>query len=266
LSLGFLRAAPVGPSSSGFSPSLNRHYNRPGQRVRDRQQPARRRVPPPAARLPRARAGDEDPRQVPEAGLEDEKFDVLPAPTYVKGFLRNYADALGLEGPALRSTSNNSRFVTGDEGHSAGRPRDYPTAPRQALGPRFESRAVLLALRARIAVAVRARDRRLEVGLRMAIRRFQGINANGPTITKKRHRTARAADGAAHPDGEPTAIPGCSCADGLRLPENQQFPRAPSPQGHQLPFHRPAATLPPDLVLGKQAAEPSSRGSTGRSW
>src|SRR5215831_5841677 len=29
--------------------------------------------------------------------LEDEQFDVLPAPTYVKGFLRNYADALGLE-------------------------------------------------------------------------------------------------------------------------------------------------------------------------
>ena len=30
--------------------------------------------------------------------LEDEKFELLPAPTYVKGFLRNYADALGLEG------------------------------------------------------------------------------------------------------------------------------------------------------------------------
>lgn len=30
--------------------------------------------------------------------LEDERFDVLPGPAYVKGFLRNYADHLGLDG------------------------------------------------------------------------------------------------------------------------------------------------------------------------
>jgi cytoskeletal protein RodZ len=30
--------------------------------------------------------------------LEDERFDVLPAATYVKGFLRTYAEALQLDG------------------------------------------------------------------------------------------------------------------------------------------------------------------------
>jgi len=30
--------------------------------------------------------------------LEDEQFDMLPAETYVKGFLRTYAEYLGLDG------------------------------------------------------------------------------------------------------------------------------------------------------------------------
>src|SRR5438046_10371227 len=73
--------------------------------------------------------------------LEAEDFDVLPAPTYVKGFLRNYADALGLEGQ-LYVDEYNSRFVTGEEDVPL-RPRDYQRRP-QPLGPRFEARAVLL--------------------------------------------------------------------------------------------------------------------------
>jgi hypothetical protein len=83
--------------------------------------------------------------------LEDEQFDVLPAPTYVKGFLRNYADALGLEGQ-LYVDEYNSRFVTGEEDVPL-RPRDYQRRPRQSLGPRFQTRAVVLVLAA-IAVVV----------------------------------------------------------------------------------------------------------------
>src|SRR2546429_8326587 len=75
--------------------------------------------------------------------LEAEDFDVLPAPTYVKGFLRNYADALGLE-VQLYVDEYNSRFVTGEEDVPL-RPRDYQRRP-QPLGPRFEARAVLLAV------------------------------------------------------------------------------------------------------------------------
>src|SRR5215475_6816549 len=84
--------------------------------------------------------------------LEDEQFEVLPAPTYVKGFLRNYADALGLEGQ-LYVDEYNSRFVTGEE-ETPLRPRDYQRRPRpQSYGPRFQTRAVVLVLGA-IAVVV----------------------------------------------------------------------------------------------------------------
>ena len=76
--------------------------------------------------------------------LEDEQFEILPAPTYVKGFLRNYADALGLEGQ-LYVDEYNSRFVTGDEDVPL-RPRDYQRRPQASVGERFETRGVALAL------------------------------------------------------------------------------------------------------------------------
>ncbi len=46
--------------------------------------------------------------------LEDEAFDQLPGPTYVKGFLRTYADYLGLDGQ-LYVDEYNVRYGTGDE-------------------------------------------------------------------------------------------------------------------------------------------------------
>ena len=42
--------------------------------------------------------------------LEDEEFDLLPAQTYVKGFLRTYAEYLGLDGQ-LYVDEYNSRYV-----------------------------------------------------------------------------------------------------------------------------------------------------------
>lgn len=46
--------------------------------------------------------------------LEDEQFEQLPSPTYVKGFLRTYAEYLGLDGQ-LYVDEYNSRFVAGDD-------------------------------------------------------------------------------------------------------------------------------------------------------
>ena len=46
--------------------------------------------------------------------LEDEQFELLPAETYVKGFLRTYAEYLGLDGQ-LYVDEFNSRFVSGEE-------------------------------------------------------------------------------------------------------------------------------------------------------
>ncbi len=47
-------------------------------------------------------------------GLEEERFEVLPAQTYVKGFLRAYAEFLGLDGQ-IYVDEYNSRFFTGDD-------------------------------------------------------------------------------------------------------------------------------------------------------
>src|SRR6188472_2819457 len=46
--------------------------------------------------------------------LEEESFDALPAQTYVKGFVRTYADYLGLDGQ-LYVDEFNVRYGTGDE-------------------------------------------------------------------------------------------------------------------------------------------------------
>jgi len=77
--------------------------------------------------------------------LEDEQFDLLPAPTYVRGFLRSYADALGLDGQ-LYMDEYNSRFITGEEDVPL-RPRDYQRRP-QPIGHRVESRGVVIAIAA----------------------------------------------------------------------------------------------------------------------
>jgi cytoskeleton protein RodZ len=76
--------------------------------------------------------------------LEEEAFDVLPAQTYVKGFLRTYADWLGLDGQ-LYVDEYNSRYGVGEE-----EPREPVVARRTASvhqrHGRLERRGVLLAL------------------------------------------------------------------------------------------------------------------------
>ena len=74
--------------------------------------------------------------------LEEEAFDALPAQTYVKGFLRTYADYLGLDGQ-LYVDEYNSRYSAGGE-----EPREPVVAKRTAPSPhrRLERRGVLLAL------------------------------------------------------------------------------------------------------------------------
>ena len=79
--------------------------------------------------------------------LEDEHFDILPAPTYVRGFLRSYAEALGLAGQPFVDEYN-SRFTVGEDDAPL-RARSAPQ-PRRAPGPR-ESRIAAVAL---VAIAV----------------------------------------------------------------------------------------------------------------
>jgi cytoskeletal protein RodZ len=77
--------------------------------------------------------------------LEEESFDTLPAQTYVKGFLRTYADYLGLDGQ-LYVDEYNSRFGAGEEEHRE------PVVSRRSSNVgrqqhrRLENRGVLFAL------------------------------------------------------------------------------------------------------------------------
>lgn len=80
--------------------------------------------------------------------LEDERFDILPAPTYVRGFLRSYAEALGLDGQPFVDEYN-SRFATGEDDVVVVRARRVPP-PRRDRRDR-ESHIALLAL---VAIAV----------------------------------------------------------------------------------------------------------------
>ena len=73
--------------------------------------------------------------------LEDEQFELLPAQTYVKGFLNTYAEFLGLDGQ-LYVDEYNSRYVTREE--------DEPFRPRRSSqgtrNRRLESSVVLVTL------------------------------------------------------------------------------------------------------------------------
>lgn len=78
--------------------------------------------------------------------LEDERFELLPSHTYVKGFLRSYAEYLGLDGQ-IYVDEYNSRYVVGEEDGVVRTPRRVPAA-RARRAERRESNVVLLALTA----------------------------------------------------------------------------------------------------------------------
>jgi cytoskeleton protein RodZ len=104
--------------------------------------------------------------------LEEEQFDLLPAQTYVKGFLRSYADYLGLD-PQLYVDEFTSRYVIGEDDAMV-RPRRSPP-PRTA--PRLQSRAVMLALLGIALVAT------------LVIVAWKAGNANKPAIVGLRSTT-----------------------------------------------------------------------------
>ena len=80
--------------------------------------------------------------------LEDEQFALLPAQTYVKGFLRTYAEYLGLDGQ-LYVDEFNSRFTREEEPLTPARPKKQPARSRAV-----ESNFVIVALAGIIAVTI----------------------------------------------------------------------------------------------------------------
>ena len=79
--------------------------------------------------------------------LEAERFEVLPAETYVKGFLRAYAEYLGLDGQ-LYVDEYNSRFAAAEEPLVAASP------PRRSRSRPSESSFVVVALAGIVAVTL----------------------------------------------------------------------------------------------------------------
>jgi hypothetical protein len=76
--------------------------------------------------------------------LEEEQFEVLPAQTYVKGFLRSYADYLGLDGQ-LYVDEFNSRYVRGElEDEQEHEPPLRPRVARQGRGGALQNKAVIV--------------------------------------------------------------------------------------------------------------------------
>jgi hypothetical protein len=114
--------------------------------------------------------------------LEEERFDQLPGHAYTKGFLKVYADALGLDG-RLYVEEYNSRYVAGEE---LGTPRvsRAPAGRQHRRRDRRESGTVGIALAAILLVTA----------LVIAAWRFgghedpqvEGINATTPRTTASR--------------------------------------------------------------------------------
>ena len=114
--------------------------------------------------------------------LEEERFDQLPGHAYTKGFLKVYADALGLDG-RLYVEEYNSRYVVGEELGSPRVSRTPAGRPRRRRDRR-ESGTVGIALAAILLVTA----------LVIAAWRFgghedpqvEGINTSTPRTTASR--------------------------------------------------------------------------------
>lgn len=101
--------------------------------------------------------------------LEEEQFDVLPAETYVKGFLRAYADFLGLDGQ-IYVDEYESRFAADEHD---GAPADRRgTKRRRQRELSFQRRAVVLALVGMTAL----------VALVIVAWRFGGRSPSSPSV------------------------------------------------------------------------------------
>ena len=85
--------------------------------------------------------------------LEEEQFELLPAPAYMRGFLRVYADELGLDGQ-LYVDEFNSRYSVTEDAVSAShrRARRAPVQTRHSR--RIATGAVAIALAIIIAVSI----------------------------------------------------------------------------------------------------------------
>jgi len=110
--------------------------------------------------------------------LEEEEFTVLPSDAYIRGFLRTYADYLGLDGQVYVEEYG-SRFITSwrDELPPPPRRRGRPSRERTV-----ERRAIVLALAGVVVLTA----------LVFAAWRYGGGSGKVPGVPTTRHHTASA--------------------------------------------------------------------------
>jgi hypothetical protein len=107
--------------------------------------------------------------------LEEEDFDSLPGDAYVRGFLRTYADFLGLDGE-IYVDEYASRFHTA--GYWSDEPEPRPARPRRPRRERtVERRGVVLAL---VGIA-------MLTALVFAAWKYGGSTTNVPGLQTQRH-------------------------------------------------------------------------------
>lgn len=105
--------------------------------------------------------------------LEEEEFEILPSGTYIKGFMRSYADFLGLDGQ-LYVDEYNSRHVS--DGFLDEQP---PHRPRARRDRSVDQRVVLVVL-ALIGVVT---------ALVIAAWKFGGSDSGAPKVLTPPHKT-----------------------------------------------------------------------------
>src|SRR4030081_1866855 len=66
--------------------------------------------------------------------LEEEHFEVLPGGTYIKGFMRSYAEFLGLDGQLYVDEYNSRHVVEGFDDMPQRRPRGPQNTPTPRRG------------------------------------------------------------------------------------------------------------------------------------
>lgn len=85
--------------------------------------------------------------------LEEEQFELLPAPAYMRGFLRVYADELGLDGQ-LYVDEFNSRYTVSEEAISASQRRERRAPIHTKHSRRIATSAVVASLAIIIVVSI----------------------------------------------------------------------------------------------------------------
>jgi cytoskeleton protein RodZ len=111
--------------------------------------------------------------------LEEEDFTSIPGDAYIRGFLRTYAEYLGLDGDVYVDEYA-SRFITSWRDELPPRPERRRIRPRER---RLESRAVLLVLAGIVLVAV----------LVFAAWQIPGSSTHVPGLGKKQQRNSASA-------------------------------------------------------------------------